>query len=118
MAESTRNPLLAPSLPTAAPTRAEKQSWCQSGSSRAVVLHRLFETFPNIIRQVDEFGIAAHRFGDTRPRQRHVEDLSYFPRSRRHYDDPVRKINRFIHAMGNEDHRLAFTLPQLQQFLL
>ena len=31
----------------------------------------------------------------------------------RHHHDPVRKIDRFIHAVGDEDHGLAFTLPQL-----
>ena len=44
-----------------------------------VVLHRLLETIPNIIGQIDEFGIAPHCFGDARPRQRHVEDFGDFP---------------------------------------
>ena len=49
-----------------------------------VVLHRALETFPNIIGQVDKFGVAPHLFRDARSRQRHIENLRHFSGPRSH----------------------------------
>src|SRR3954470_13484992 len=36
----------------------------------------------------------------------------------RHDRDPIRKLDRLIDAVGDEDHRLAFSLPDLEQLIL
>ena len=118
MAESSVESIARPATSHRSASERRERTLVPKRLFNVVVLHRLFETFPNVIGQVDEFGIAPHRFGDTRPRQRHVENFRHFSGPRRHHDDPVGKIHRFIHAVGDEDHRLAFALPQLQEFFL
>ena len=63
-----------------------------------VVLHRLLEATPNVIGQFDEFRIAAHFIGDARPGERHVEHFGDLSRPRRHHDDTIGEIDRFIHG--------------------
>src|SRR4029077_4942803 len=36
----------------------------------------------------------------------------------RHDGDPIRKLDRLVDAVGDENHRLAFSLPNLEQLIL
>ena len=82
------------------------------------ILHCLLEGVPDVVCQIHELGIAANVIGDSWPGQRHVENLRDAAGTRRHNYHAIGKIDRLIHAVGDENYGLLLALPQLQQFFL
>src|SRR4051812_9117762 len=88
-----------------------------AGEEHAALAHFLFDERPDLVQVLEEPRLALEMEG-ARARDVDVEDGLDAPRPCAHHDDAVGEEDRLVDLVGNEEHRLAGLVPDLEQLLL